>query len=79
MNQLNFRNKLITCKDVEKIIKKGGLELQVSKIELYRRAFCHKSYVKVDNTNISYNEILLDDDVVDLQKNSRTESIRRSR
>lgn len=70
MNQLNFRNKLITCKDVEKIIRKGGLELTVKKIELYRRAFCHKSYVKVDNTNISYSEILLDDQVVDLRDES---------
>ena len=70
MNQLNFRNRLITCSDVETIIKRGGLDLEVKKIELYRRAFTHKSYVKVDNTNISYNEILLDDEVVDLQTNS---------
>jgi len=70
MNQLNFRNKLITCNDVQTIIKKGGLDLKVEKIHLYHRSFTHKSYVKVDNTNISYNEILLDDDVVDLQKNS---------
>lgn len=70
MNQLNFRNKLITCEDVEEILKKGDIHNKVENIELYKRAFTHKSYVKVDNTNISYNEILLDDDVVDLQKHS---------
>lgn len=70
MNQLNFRNRIVNCEDVEKIFKMGGIGLKVKKIELYRRAFCHKSYVKIDNINISYNEILLDDDVVDLQKDS---------
>ena len=70
MNQLNNRNKLSTCKDIEKILSRGGIEnVTVKKIELYRRAFCHKSYIKVDS-DISYNEILLDDEIVDLQKES---------
>ena len=71
MNQLNFRNKLINCEDVEKILKKGNIyNVKIQNIELYRRAFTHKSYVKVDNFDVSYNEILLDDDVVDLQPES---------
>ena len=71
MNQLNIRNKLVTCKDIEQILKKGGIEnVKIKRIELYRRAFTHKSYVKVEDQNISYNEILLDDEIVDLQKES---------
>lgn len=71
MNQLNFRNKLITKSDVENILEKGGItNIKIQRIELYRRAFTHKSYVKVDDTNTSYNEILQDDDIVDLQKES---------
>jgi len=70
MNQLNFRNRLITCKDVEEILKKCDINIKIQKLELYKQAFTHKSYVKVDKTNISYNEILLDDNIVDLQKNS---------
>lgn len=71
MNQLNFRNKLITIQDIENIFAKGGLsDIKVKKLKLYIRAFTHKSYVKVDNTNISYNEILLDDNIVDLQEES---------
>ena len=67
MNQLNFRNRLVTCQDIEKILAKGDISIKIEKIDLYQRAFTHKSYVKVDDTNISYNEILLDDKVVDLQ------------
>ena len=71
MNQLNLRNKLITIKDVENILAKGGIQnVKIEQIELYIRAFTHKSYVKVDDTNISYNEILLDDSIVDLQEKS---------
>ena len=71
MNQLNTRNKLITSKDVEQILQKGGIEnIEIKNIQFFRRAMTHKSYVKVDNKNISYNEILLDDDIIDLQQNS---------
>lgn len=70
MNQLNFRNKLITIKDVEEILEMGDIKIKVKNISLYKRAFTHKSYVKVDSTNISYNEILLDDNVVNLQDES---------
>lgn len=71
MNQLNPRNILITIDDIKKILEKGGIKnANVKKIELYRRAFTHKSYVKVDDQNISYNEILLDNDIVDLQLES---------
>lgn len=70
MNQLNFRNKLVSIDDIEKILAKGGMNVKVKQIELYRRAFTHKSYVKVDNVDVSYNEILLDDEVVDLQPES---------
>jgi len=48
MTQLNLRNKYLTTEDVEKIFFKGGIKEKCNKIELYQRAFTHKSYTKDD-------------------------------
>tara|TARA_Y100000992_G_scaffold299504_1_gene266411 strand:- start:9076 stop:10083 length:1008 start_codon:yes stop_codon:yes gene_type:complete len=57
-NPFNPNNKEITLNDVQSILKKYGLSGEVYNIELYKRAFIHKSYTKRpilenDNQNIT--------------------------
>lgn len=45
-NPYNTENKDITVADIEAILSKYGVPSQVHNIELYRRAFVHRSYIK---------------------------------
>jgi len=42
----NPSNRLITVDDVETILRNNGLDLKVNNIEVYRKAFVHRSYLK---------------------------------
>ena len=42
----NATNRLITVKDVENIMRDNGLHLKVNNIDIYRKAFIHRSYLK---------------------------------
>ena len=42
----NHDNKEITLNDVQSILKKYGISAKVNNIELYKRAFIHRSYTK---------------------------------
>ena len=45
-NPYNNQNHEITLSEVQSILKKYGVPGQVFNIELYKRAFIHKSYMK---------------------------------
>lgn len=55
-------NRLITVDDVETILRNNGLDLKVKNIDVYRKAFVHRSYLKNN-----YNEEL-DSKCVPLQE-----------
>lgn len=42
----NPHNKLITAKDLEEMFYSAGMDLKVKNIEIYRKAFVHRSYLK---------------------------------
>jgi ribonuclease-3 len=46
---LNPNNKLITKNEVEKILKKGGVEAEINDLSIWQKAFVHKSYVMKDD------------------------------
>ena len=45
-NPFNSENKEITLNDVQSILNKYGINAKVNNIELYKRAFVHRSYTK---------------------------------
>ena len=45
-NPFNSLNKEITLNDVQSILKRYGINAKVNNIELYKRAFVHRSYTK---------------------------------
>lgn len=49
----NPTNRLISVRDVESIMRHNGLNLKVNDIEIYRKAFVHRSYLK-NNYNDEY-------------------------
>jgi len=69
----NPNNRLITAYDVQKIMEKLGVKVQVKEIEVYRRAMTHKSYVyksefSYDNIPDEYDDIIKKS--IPLQKHS---------
>ena len=42
----NKKNRLITKRDIEVILKKNGINKSINNIDVYKTAFVHKSYVK---------------------------------
>ena len=42
----NTLNKLITAEDVETILRGNGLDIKVNNINIYQKAFVHRSYLK---------------------------------
>jgi dsRNA-specific ribonuclease len=42
----NPTNKLITTADVEAIMRENGLDIKVNNIDIYQKAFIHRSYLK---------------------------------
>jgi len=49
LNPYNTNNKLITEEEVIKILKKFGIEEKITNLEIFQRAFIHKSYIKKEN------------------------------
>jgi len=47
---LNYNNSFISKKEVQLILKKGGISDEINDLSIWQRAFVHKSYVK--NTEI---------------------------
>ena len=45
-NPFNSNNKEITVKNIQEILRQYGLPTDINNLELYRRAFIHKSYTK---------------------------------
>ena len=45
-NPFNSLNKEITLNDVQSILNKYGIHAKVNNLELYKRAFVHRSYTK---------------------------------
>ena len=45
-NPFNPKNKEITLSDVQSILRQYGVNATVHNLELYKRAFIHKSYTK---------------------------------
>jgi dsRNA-specific ribonuclease len=42
----NPTNKLITAADIEAIMRENGLDIKVNNIDIYQKAFIHRSYLK---------------------------------
>nr|QDY51663.1 hypothetical protein 1_48 [Mimiviridae sp. ChoanoV1] len=49
LNPYNTNNKLITEEEVIEILKKFGIEEKITNLEIFQRAFIHKSYIKKEN------------------------------
>ena len=56
-NPYNSRNTVIKKNDIENILKYYGLPPIINNINLYKRAFVHKSYVKKPNLENEKNNI----------------------
>ena len=53
---LNPNNVLITKENIQDILKKGNITIDINDLSIWQRAFVHKSYVvKTDNENINEN------------------------
>jgi len=55
----NSLNKVIEKEDVEKILRIYGINEPINNIELYRRAFVHKSYIKRNNIQNNLENIII--------------------
>ena len=60
-NPYNTRNKEITEEEVNGILSKYGLPSKVHNLNLYKRAFVHKSYVKRPDLENELNDVILAD------------------
>ena len=70
MDNLNSLNSVITKEAVEKMLKMAGINKQIKNIELYQRAFTHKSYVKDVAFDFLQGVIKLKEGIVDFQEKS---------
>jgi dsRNA-specific ribonuclease len=61
----NPLNRLITKEDVEGILKSYGIQIPIFNLELYRRAFIHKSYIRRPVLENEQNSIVIVDKPVD--------------
>ena len=69
LNPFNLNNKLITEEEVYEILREYEIEEKITNIELYQRAFVHKSYIKKENKE----DVELEErpeDCLDLQEKS---------
>ena len=55
----NPLNKSITEKDIQQILKNYGINVQIHNIELYKRAFVHRSYIKRPNLENEINNVVI--------------------
>jgi dsRNA-specific ribonuclease len=51
INPYNVNNKLISNIELSKILTNCGIDLEINNLELYRKAFAHKSYCKKKNND----------------------------
>ena len=51
INPYNINNKLITEEQILQILNNNGVDLKINNLELYRKAFAHKSYCKKKNND----------------------------
>ena len=69
----NESNILCTKKDIQDICEKYGITIKVNNIELYRKAFTHKSYLKRNNIPpemLAEAKLNMKDDLVELRDES---------
>ena len=69
LNPFNLNNKLITEEEVYEILREYEIEEKITNLELYQRAFVHKSYIKKENKE----DVELEEkpeDCLDLQEKS---------
>jgi dsRNA-specific ribonuclease len=52
-NPYNSNNKLISLNEINKILKKYGIDKKASDLNLYQKAFVHKSYMRTKYKDIS--------------------------
>tara|TARA_B100001175_G_C19476022_1_gene624353 strand:- start:50 stop:1051 length:1002 start_codon:yes stop_codon:yes gene_type:complete len=55
----NTENIEITMDDVQRVLKKYGIYVKINNLELYKRAFIHRSYTKRPNLENSENNITI--------------------
>ena len=74
-NPFNFKNKEITESEVCDILKKYGVPDKVHNLNLYKRAFIHKSYCKRPAVENEENGVIIEkrpNDCMTLKTNGRT-------
>ena len=54
----NKNNKLITKENISKLLAKGGIHKEPNNLELWQRAFIHKSYCKNRKKNYMFDKLL---------------------
>ena len=60
VNPYNFNNELITENDVKSILDKYGIENTIHNLDIYQKAFIHKSYSRKDPKVLGENVIIAD-------------------
>ena len=55
----NPLNKQIQESDIEQILKNYGIDVSVANLELYKRAFIHRSYIKRPNLENEINNVVI--------------------
>ena len=68
MEHLNKRNIKVTKKDINNILKSININKEINNINIYQKAFTHKSYMKDNTYSLFHDLIELNDDVVDFQE-----------
>jgi len=55
----NSLNKPITENDIQQILKRYGIDVRVHNLNLYKRAFIHRSYIKRPNLENEQNNVII--------------------
>lgn len=55
----NSLNKVITHEDIQRILQNYGIKIPIHNVELYKRAFVHRSYTKRPNIENKQNNIVI--------------------
>ena len=58
VNPYNFNNKMITENDVKEILKKFDIEDDIVNLDIYQKAFIHKSYSVKDPKELGENVVI---------------------
>ena len=65
---LNPNNILITKKEIQDILLKGNIKIEINDLSMWQRAFTHKSYILKSDTNLS-------DSIDSFEPNSNVDTI----